>query len=126
MATTERELNELFERDLAGGEFRPYFERSTEADALSVYFKPDPDYSKRLTDHVTLFLSVETSEIVGCRIKGITGILEDLPNYIRIDHDGVQLKCIFWSFRGSVQDESQRRALNELAKNAGDMVLEPA
>ncbi len=65
------------------GEFQPYHELSTDADALTVYFKPDADYSKRLTDHVTLVLSIDANEIVGCRIKGISGILEDLLCRIR-------------------------------------------
>ena len=34
--------------------FQPYVEMSPEADALTFYFKPDADYSQRLTDHVTL------------------------------------------------------------------------
>jgi hypothetical protein len=106
-------------------EFTPYVQFSPESDALNVYFRPDPDYSKRLTDHVTLFLSLENNRLVGCRIKGISGILQDLPNYIDINHDGVKLSLIFLSFRGGVDDEKVRTAFNELAKEAGDLVLSP-
>lgn len=119
------DVNKLLGEDTAKV-FKPYYELSNEADALTVYFKPDADYSKRLTDHVTLFLSLDTTELIGCRIKGIAGILEDLPNYIHIAHDGVELSIIIWSFRGGIQDERTRRILNELnelAKKAGDMVV---
>lgn len=110
-------------------EFEPYHELSEEADALTVFFKPDADFSKRLTDHVTLFLSLDNpGDIVGCRIKGITSILEDLPNYLRINHDEIELSVIFWSFRGGVDDDAVRAAFNAMAKAASEreMVLQPS
>lgn len=66
--------------------FEPYARMSPDADAVTFYFKGDADYSKRLTDHVTLFLSQGDGSIVGCRIKGVKGILDDLPNYLTINH----------------------------------------
>ena len=66
-------LNEILESEVGNGAFRPYCITSDEADALTAYFKEDADYSERLTDHVTLYRSIETNEIVGCRIKGISG-----------------------------------------------------
>lgn len=119
------ELASVLQEMKPSANFSPYVEFSEEADALNVYFRPDPDYSKRLTDHVTLFLSLENHRIVGCRIKGVAQILEDLPNYIDIDHGGVKLSVIFWSFRGGAVDETVRSALSELAKEAGDLVLSP-
>ncbi len=107
------------------GEFAPYIECSQEADAINVYFKPDPDYSVRMSEHVTLYRSFETHEVVGCRIKGISGIVEDMPNFLHYDKDGVKLRMIFWSFRGEVDNEQSRKDLRELADKAGDLELEP-
>ena len=106
--------------------FVPYCFISKEADALTVYFEGDPDYSERLDEHVTLFRSLETNELVGCRIKGIAGILEDLPNYIHVDYAGIKLQAVFLPFRGSAIDKKSREALNGLAKMAGEkgMVLQ--
>jgi hypothetical protein len=122
---TSNDLIAIFANLPIANTFTPYVEFSEDADALNVYFRPDPDYSKRLTDHVTLYLSLETNRIVGCRIKGVAQILEDLPNYIDINHDGVKLSLIFWSFRGGAENEDVRNAFNELAKEAGDLVLSP-
>ena len=105
--------------------FQPYVEMSPEADALTFYFKPDADYSEWLTDHVTLYRSLESNELVGCRIKGITGILEDLPNFLHVDHQGARLSMVFWSFRGGLNDEA-RDAFRQLAAAAGDRTLQPA
>lgn len=106
------------------GAFEPYVECSQEADAINVYFKPDADYSVRMSEHVTLFRSIDTNEVVGCRIKGISGIVEDMPNFLHFDKDGVKLRLIFWSFRGEVDNEQSRRDLMELANKAGDLELE--
>ncbi|MGA2616448.1 MAG: hypothetical protein ABSF26_02490 [Thermoguttaceae bacterium] len=106
--------------------FRPYLAISREGDALTAYFKPDADYSERLTDHVTLYRSIDSDEIVGCRIKGISGILEDLPNFLHVDHNGAKLSMVFWSFRGGVDDEKLRDTFRQLAKAAGDMPLQTA
>lgn len=97
------------------GHFTPYVEFHEEADAITAYFKDEPDFSRRLTDHVTLYLSQANQEIVGCRIKGVRDILENLPNYLTIDHDSVRLSMLFLPYYASVSGE-QREKLNELAR----------
>lgn len=119
------ELTTLLESLNVAPTFTPYVEYSEQADAINVYFRGDPDYSKRLTDHVTLYLSLKDHRLVGCRIKGIAGIIEDLPNYLNIDHDGIKLSLVFWSFRGSIDDKNVQGVMRELAKEAGDLVLSP-
>ncbi len=68
------ELRKFLNDNAPQGDFQPYTYLSKEADALTIYFKGDPDYSKVLTDQIMLFLSVETNEIVGCRIDGVSKI----------------------------------------------------
>ena len=121
----ESELTRFLRENPPAKKFVPYCHLSKEADALTVYFEGDADYSKRLSDHVTLYLSLETNEIVGCRIKGISGLLNDLPNYIRIEHGGVKLSVIFLAFRGGAEDEVSE-AINGMARVAAErnMVLD--
>ena len=119
-------LKQNLETMVGNSVFRPYCILSEEADAFTAYFKGDADYSERLTDHVTLYRSLDTNEIVGCRIKAISGILEDLPNYLRVDHQGAKLSMIFWSFRGGVADDQTRQTFKQLAEAAGDMPLRTA
>ena len=68
---TKAELAKFLKDNPAAEQFEPYCRLSKEADALTVYFKGDADYSKPLNDQITLYLSLETDEIVGCRIEGI-------------------------------------------------------
>ena len=117
--TTAAELMEFLKANPPENKFVPYTFLSKEADALTVYFEGDPDYSKRLNDHVTLFLSIATHEIVGCRIKGISEIISDLPNYLRVQHNGIELDQRFHS-GGKATDEATRTAINALGKVAGE------
>jgi hypothetical protein len=79
---TESELTQFLKKNPPAKQFVPYCHLSREADTLTVYFEGDADYSKRLSEHVTLYLSLETHEIVGCRIKGVSGLLVPHPSSI--------------------------------------------
>jgi hypothetical protein len=124
---TESDLIRFLKKNPPANKFVPYCFLSKEADALTFYFEGDSDYSKRLNDHITLFLSLETNEIVGCRIKGVQGILQDLPNYLQVNHGGIQLRILFLAFRGGADKEVSDQ-INELAKAAAEreMILEPS
>ena len=122
MATVE-DIKELLTNESVAERFSPYSELNPDADVLTVYFKPDADYSKRLNDHITLYLSLETNRIVGCRIKGIKGIMDDLPNYLEVN-DPYKLSIMFLPFRGAAVDEQEREAINELAHATRNMPLE--
>jgi len=74
MATTEAELLEFLKSNPPVGEFKPYTLFSREADAITVYWSGEPDTSERLNEQITLYRSIATGEVVGCRIKGIAAM----------------------------------------------------
>ena len=121
-------LMEFLRSNAPAKQFVPYSHFSKEADTLTVYFEGDADYSERLSDHVTLYRSIETEEIVGCRIKDVSGIIEDLPNYLQVNHPEIQLSVIFLAFRGGVENRDLAETMNDLARTAKTkkMVLEPS
>ena len=49
------------------GAFIPYFEVHATGD-VTVYLRPDADYSRQLTPYIVVYLSLDTHEIVGCRV----------------------------------------------------------
>ena len=122
---SESALMQFLKKNAPAKKFVPYCYVNKQADALTVYFEGDADYSKRLNDHVTLYLSLETDEVIGCRIKGISGILADLPNYINITHGEVELSVVFLAFRGGAEKDVSG-AMNSLARVASErnMVLQ--
>jgi hypothetical protein len=126
MATNSK-LMKLLRDNPPANRFVPYCHLSDESDALTVYFEGDADYSERLNDHVTLYRSLETNELVGCRIKGVRGILQDLPNYIHVNHGPIKLEVLFFAFRGTA-DKAHSEAINSLARAASEknLILEPS
>ncbi len=118
---TEEEIRQFLSDNPPATEFAPYCYVSEAADALTVHFKQDADYSEKLNDHITVYRSLETNEIVGCRVKGISGILQDLHNYIMVrDKKGnIELALIFLAFRGGAE-ENVARTMNDLAREAAE------
>lgn len=106
-----------------GRAFTPYADLDEAADALTVYFANEPDYAKRLNDHITIYLSLDTDDIVGCRVKGIRDIVNDLPNYIDVNTNGIGLSIVFLACRTSSPEENE--TINRLAVRSKDkgMVL---
>ena len=123
---TESELMQFLRENPPAKRFVPYSYLSTQADTLTVYFEGDADFSKRLCDHLTVYISLDTGDVVGCRIKGISGLLEDLPNYIQVKHGKVALSVIFLAFWAGAKDDEASKAMNDLARGASEheMVLE--
>ena len=111
------ELTRFLADNAPARQFVPYCTLSEKSDTLTVYFEADADYSERLSDHVTLYRSLESGKVVGCRIKGVAAILADLPNYVSVNHDGIQLSLILFAFRGGV-DATTGATINELARIA--------
>ena len=70
---TEQEIRDFLKANPVAKQFVPYCHFHKDADALTVYFEGDADYSERLNDHITVYRSLETKEIIGCRVKGISG-----------------------------------------------------
>lgn len=125
---SESKLMKFLRENPPANKFTPYCHLNKTSDTLTVYFEGDADYSERLSDHVTLYRSLETKEVVGCRIKGVADLLKDLPNYIHVDHDGIELSILFFAFRGTASDDAQRDAINSLARAATEknLVLQEA
>lgn len=56
-------------------DFTPYCHFSSQADALTAYFEGEADYSERVNEQITLYRSLNDNRVVGCRIKGVRGII---------------------------------------------------
>ena len=116
---TEQEIKQLLKENPPAQRFTPYCYLSVDADALTAYFEGDADYSERLNDHITLYRSLETKEIVGCRVKGISSLIADLPNYVRVKDGNVELSVLFFAYRGGAEGEV-RKTMNDLAHAAAE------
>jgi hypothetical protein len=81
------------------GEFRPCAYYGPDEDALMFYFRNDPDYAKRINSRVTVYLSTDTHELVGCQIKGVGRVLRELGDFdVTIKHGKIKLKIVLLAF----------------------------
>jgi len=63
-----------YEGKKPGFSTEPWYNR--DGDCLIINFKESNNFSDRIDGFLTVFRDIETSEIVGCKIKGIKHILE--------------------------------------------------
>jgi len=120
-------LDELLALPMGSPKFLPYCVHSAEADTLTGYFRGDSYYSERLTDHLTVFWSDdEPKSIVGFRVKNVSGITSQLPNWVHADLGGHQLRILFDKVRDSESKPSDASLFEELAELAGNSELQKA
>lgn len=120
MAEEPRDLIEFVKEYEGEGEFRPYAYYGEEEDAFTFYFREAADYAKRLNSRVTVFLSLDDHELVGCQIKSVRSVLDDLGRFdVSIeDHKGTKLSMLFWAFRGTIEDPEAEELYRSVVKAA--------
>lgn len=51
---------------------------SETGDFLTVYFSDDDAYTRRIDDLVTVYYSEATNELVGCKVKGVRRLVDEM------------------------------------------------
>lgn len=124
MATAADFLAEWSGGNACSGEFHPYAEYAAEEDALTFFFRPDAYWAKRLNSRVTVYFSLDggENEIVGCRIKSVRHVLEDIGEFdVSINGKGVRLTLVFAALRSefvSDEDSPGRSMFREIGRAA--------
>jgi hypothetical protein len=101
------------------GPFKPYAYYGAEEDALTVYFKGDADYARRLNSRVTVFLSLDSGDLVGCQIKSVRHVIDDIGWFdVSIKHGKAELGLLFLPLHGAFADDDDAR---QFYRKLGDM-----
>jgi hypothetical protein len=126
MATEWSEMKAHFSDETIGRAFEPCAHYDADSDAVTFYFSNEPDYGKRLNSRVTIYLSDETDELVGCRVKGVRTVLEDIGSFdVSISHGKVKLTMLFAAFHGVFgSDADSRTAYRRIGQAATESDLE--
>jgi len=107
------------------GAFKPYACYGSEEDALTFYFKEDADYARRLNSRITIFLSQETNELVGCQIKSIRHVLEDLGWFdVDIQHGKVKLSLLFVACHAEFEEPAARQYYRQIGNRVRETDIE--
>ncbi|MFQ5730702.1 MAG: hypothetical protein ACE5KM_01985 [Planctomycetaceae bacterium] len=93
---------------------------------MTFYFSNEPDHGKRLNSRVTIYMSDETGELVGCRVKGVRAVLEDIGSFdVSISHGKVKLSMLFVAFHAVFSDDDDSRlAYRKIGQAASKCDLE--
>ena len=122
MATGAGDLMRFIETNWPTGDFVPYAQYGAEDDCLIFYFREDADYAKRLNKRVTIFLAIDSHELVGVQIKGVRSVLEDIGWFdVIVTQKGTRLKMLFLAYLGTLdEDPESRRVYRELFRIPDD------
>ena len=106
-----------------GFEPRPYY--GSEEDCLTFYFDKAESYGKRVDELLTLFLSIKTTKLVGCQVKGIRKNLKRLGNFgLAIKHGKVRLDLFFHLLAFLAEKPQQRQKYLDLSQCTRDVEVE--
>jgi hypothetical protein len=105
----------------------PQIRYGPKEDSLLLYFRPDASYAKRLSDHVTVFLSLKSNDLVGCQIKGLKHHLQGSGHFgVAIKKDGkIELGIYFHMLAYDVSESESRNRLVELGQRAKGIEFDP-
>ncbi|MBI1900766.1 MAG: hypothetical protein HYS13_06605 [Planctomycetia bacterium] len=120
MAADRNDLKRYLEENAPQGTFSPCVHYDADADALTFFFSNKPEHAKRLNSRVTVYLSDESEDLVGCRIKGVRAVLEDIGSFdVAISHGKVKLKMLFVALHETFSADPASRAIY---RQIGDVV----
>jgi hypothetical protein len=109
---------------------KPYY--SADGDSVTYFFKDNPSYAQRVDDFLTVYLSIEGDELVGCQVKGVARLLKLLGEFgVTIEDKLVKLGMFFMAGMAETpigHAKEQYRALSRIAGDASvsRKELEPA
>lgn len=94
---------------------------SPEGDTLTVFFKPDRCRAERMGQLLTVYLSEQTNELVGCKVKGVSLLADNITaTSINVNKNDV---CQFRMILGATGAVERRDYFYELVKQVGDIAI---
>ena len=126
MADQSDDLIRFIDSYKPAAEFRPCAYYGQEEDALMFYFRKDADYAKRINARVTVYLSMDDNELVGCQIKGVRRVLDELGELnLTIKHGKIKLQIVLLAFMERMLEQEETRSVyREVYKKATEADVE--
>jgi len=100
--------------------FSPASHYSPHGDFLKVLVKPDVAFSDRIDDTLTVYRSIDSLEVVGCKIKGVSLLAENVHTLIDVEGDDVLFKFILLAANPSPE---RRQLYYDVSKAMGKMTV---
>jgi hypothetical protein len=103
--------------------FEPGCFYSPEEDSLTCYFRNAESYGRRLDEFLTLFLSFDGDEVVGCQVKGVRRKIVELESVanVHILQNSTNLGLLLHFLAFVERQEEPRRRYMELGQATKDV-----
>ncbi|MGL6225730.1 MAG: hypothetical protein ACRC10_03780 [Thermoguttaceae bacterium] len=100
LLTDQEFAREVLDKVCVLERFEPFVFNNEEGDCLEFFVSPNDYYGERVDDYLTLYLDMETGEVVGFVVKKIRQILKRLskrPSALTfiVKDNRVRLNCLF-------------------------------
>jgi hypothetical protein len=108
-----------------GFEPRPVY--SPDGDFLTFYFRNDEAYAERVDEVLTVYRAIESRELVGCKIKGVRRLVENLRNFgvsIAPDDGSIRLNLLVLSAASVIPPHGMRHYYEEMGRFTRDVSLD--
>lgn len=107
----------------AGFAPRPYY--GAEEDSLTFYLRNDESYARRIDERVTVFLSFDKDELVGCQVKGVRRHLQRFGDFgVHITKGKIRLGMFFHILAFMIPEPERRARYLELGQATKDVELD--
>jgi hypothetical protein len=102
--------------------FKPVPHYFAGGDYVTYYFRDERCYEQRVDDLLTVYLSMATDTLVGCKIRGVKHILRTAGDFgVMIDGDGLKLGFFFFVGASMTRGEDGKKLYEELRQIAKDV-----
>ena len=111
MATT---LAQYLEENRCDG-FTSHPHYSASGDCVSYFVKDDRCFAERVDELVTVYHSMDTNELVGCKIKGVQRLLRTLGDFgVSVEEEEIELGLFFMA--AAMANPPQKPRFTELGR----------
>ena len=74
-------------------------------DYLSVFFSDEDYFAERIDDFLTVYRSVDSESLIGCKVKGVSLLAKNIQNEISIEDENVSLLVLLKADAGNAQSK---------------------
>lgn len=107
------QLNDyLDQHPCKGFDPKPFYSKA--GDFVSFTFRNERAFEKRIDNLLTVYLSVENKELVGCKIKGVRKLLAQFRSFHLTLQDSTLRLGLFFAIGQQITQEPEHRAFYDV------------
>jgi hypothetical protein len=97
-----------------------------DGDFVTYFLKDELYYTRRLDPHVSVYISEESGEMIGCKIKSVSHLLKKMGDFLVRVTDNKYKICLGMLFLTAATevDQPQQEAFAEISRKVGQASID--